>query len=71
MMTAIEIGVHLMTLYAVCGIVFAAAFVWAGVQRIDPNARGSGIAFRMIILPGVAALWPLMLRRWIRCGASR
>ena len=53
-------------LYAALGAVFATAFVTAGVQRIDPNSSGSGIVFRLLILPGSAAFWPLLLTRWIR-----
>ena len=53
-------------LYTAVGAVFAVAFVTAGVQRVDPDAKGSGMVFRLLILPGSAALWPLLLRRWIR-----
>jgi hypothetical protein len=55
--------------YVTLGLLFAIAFVTAGVQRIDPVARGTGIGFRLLILPGVVALWPLLARRWI-IGAS-
>jgi len=51
-------------LYMAVGFVFAVAFVLFGVQRIDPAARGGTWGFRLMILPGAAALWPLMLRRW-------
>jgi hypothetical protein len=57
--------VGLLTAYAVAGALFAIVFVTAGVERVDPVARHSGWGFRLIILPGVAALWPLLLRRWI------
>lgn len=53
-------------MYAVVGLIFAVAFVSFGVQRVDASARGAGIGFRVIILPGVAALWPLLLRKWAR-----
>lgn len=53
-----------LTLYAGLGTLFAIPCVWFGVQRLDSEARGSGIAFRLLILPGVAAFWPLFLRRW-------
>ena len=52
--------------YALVGGVFALAFVAAGVSRIDPAARGAGIAFRVMILPGSAAFWPMLLLRWAR-----
>jgi hypothetical protein len=53
-------------LYFGIGFLFAVAFVTMGVKRLDPNASGSGIGFRFLILPGSAAFWPLFLRRWIR-----
>ncbi len=56
--------------YAAVGIVFALVFAWRGAARIDPAAVGSTRGFRLIILPGSAALWPLLLLRWLR-GAGR
>jgi len=52
--------------YAAIGVVFAVLFVTRGVGRVDPAARGSSWAFRLLVLPGVAALWPLMLLKWVR-----
>ena len=57
--------VNLFLAYAAFGIVFAVVFVWKGVGRIDPVAREGTWGFRLLILPGCAALWPLLLRRWI------
>ena len=62
---AAEVVVLLCTVYIASGLVFAPFFVWRGVGRIDPAAKGAGIGFRLVILPGVAALWPVMLRRWL------
>jgi len=33
---------------------------------LDSEAQGSGIGFRLLILPGVAAFWPMFLYRWRR-----
>jgi hypothetical protein len=52
--------------YAIVGLVFAAAFVTTGVSSMDKQAHGAGLGFRLIIFPGVAAFWPLLLYRWIR-----
>jgi hypothetical protein len=52
-------------LYCIAGLSFAIAFVTTGVKRIDSQAIGSGVGFRVLIVPGSAALWPLLLRRWI------
>lgn len=56
------------TIYALLGLLFAVAFVSVGVTRVDAAARGTGLGFRLLILPGVVALWPLLLQRW-RQGA--
>lgn len=52
--------------YAAAGFVFALAFVAVGASWIDPNARGASLGFRISIVPGATALWPLLLRRWLR-----
>lgn len=57
--------------YLGIGLVFAIAFVVAGVGRIDPTSRGAPIGFRLVILPGVTLLWPLLAWRWARAGAAR
>ena len=58
--------VYALAVYASLGLVFAVPFVWLGVQRLDSEAQGSGIGFRLLILPGVAAFWPMFLYRWRR-----
>jgi hypothetical protein len=66
-MTALaEAIVTAFTAYLGAGLVFAVLFVAFGVHRVDEQAKGSGAGFRLIILPGVAALWPLLLARWVR-----
>jgi hypothetical protein len=52
--------------YATLGALFAAVFVTRGVGRIDHAAAGAPLSFRLLIFPGVAALWPLMLAKWAR-----
>lgn len=61
-----ELFVELLTAYAIAGAVFAIAFVTRGVGRVDPAAERAPLGFRLIIAPGCAALWPLLLARWIR-----
>jgi hypothetical protein len=50
--------------YVAAGAVFAVAFLTWGVSRIDPVARQGTLGFRLIILPGVMALWPVLLFKW-------
>jgi hypothetical protein len=62
----IEGFVLLLVAYADVGALFAVLFVSFGVQRLDAASSGAGIAFRLLIWPGVAALWPMFLLRWMR-----
>lgn len=62
----VRVFVFGLTTYAVTGFLFAAIFVFRGVQRVDSEAQASGVGFRLLILPGVAAFWPMFLHRWIR-----
>jgi hypothetical protein len=57
-------------LYLAIGLCFALIFVGVLVGRIDPAARGAGWGFRLLILPGAAALWPLLLRN-VRTATRR
>lgn len=52
--------------YVAAGLAFAVLFVTAGVGRLDRGARGAGVGFRLLILPGVTAFWPLFAVRWAR-----
>ncbi len=49
--------------YAAIGLVFALFFVTRGVSRIDPAAAEGSIGFRILLIPGAIALWPLLMRR--------
>jgi len=50
--------------YLLCGAVFAVPFLLTGVKRIDPHAAAGTWGFRVLILPGTAIFWPLLLWRW-------
>jgi Trk-type K+ transport system membrane component len=52
-------------IYLICGLLVGVPFVLRGVDRVDPAARGAPFGFRLLILPGMAALWPLMAAKWL------
>jgi hypothetical protein len=62
--------VYALEAYAGLGLLFAVPFVWRGVHRLDSEAQGSGVSFRLLIVPGVAAFWPMFLSRWVRGKAE-
>jgi hypothetical protein len=51
--------------YVTCGLVFAIPFALLGVKQIDPHAAHRSWGFRLLIIPGTMAFWPLLLRRWV------
>ncbi|MDH3639349.1 MAG: hypothetical protein OES09_12945 [Gammaproteobacteria bacterium] len=64
--------------YLVLGLIFAVPFVLFLASRVDPSAKGSTWGFRVLVLPGVTLLWPLMLTRVLKrqerpveCNAHR
>ena len=57
--------VGLLGVYLVVGVVFAVPFLVKGVGKIDPVAAEGTVGFKLIIFPGVIALWPLLARRWL------
>lgn len=50
-------------LWSSIGGIVALVFLTIGVDRIDEDARGAYM-FRVLIVPGVVLLWPLVLWRW-------
>jgi hypothetical protein len=58
--------VRMLGAYAAVGSLFAVAFVARGIHRADPVAKGAPLGFRLIVLPGAAALWPLLAVRWAK-----
>lgn len=58
--------VRIIGIYLALGILFAVLFVWRGAGKIDPSAGQASAGFRLMIFPGAAALWPLLLWRWLR-----
>jgi hypothetical protein len=51
--------------YAAVGLLFGVPFVLWGVGRVDESARGTSLSFRLLILPGVVAFWPILAWRWV------
>lgn len=64
MRTIAETIVWLLTVYICLGLTCAAPFLIYGLPRIDKNAEGASIWFRLIILPGFLIFYPLLMWRW-------
>lgn len=55
----------LMSLYLLAGLIFGCAFVLKGYAVLQPDARGSHLGFRLLLLPANLILWPYLLYRWV------
>lgn len=51
-------------IYIAIGLAFAIAFVSLGVGRVDAAAADASLGFRVLLVPGATALWPLLAHRW-------
>lgn len=54
-----------LAVYLGAGLLFAIIFAARGVSRLDVQAEGAGLGFRLLIVPGVTALWPFFLWSWL------
>jgi hypothetical protein len=63
---AAELVLAGLSVYLLAGLMFGLPFVLRGAGRVDAAARGASLGFRLLILPGTAVLWPLLLAKWFR-----
>lgn len=52
--------------YGAIGIVAAVALALRALPRMDPAIAASPGSVRLLLLPGLVALWPVMLAKWAR-----
>jgi hypothetical protein len=65
-MTIANFIVLLFYAYLVAGLCFAVWFVSVGAGSLDPSAKGVSRITHLFLLPGSAALWPVLWRQWIK-----
>lgn len=61
-------ALYILACYLAIGVIFAIAFAFMGAGRVDPAAHRAPIGFRVLIVPGAAALWPWLMMKWFRRG---
>jgi hypothetical protein len=57
--------------YVGVGVIFAAVFVSHGVTRVLVPPRPVSRGARLMLAPGAAVLWPLILYLWLAGGERR
>ena len=60
-----KIIVALFELYVLAGVGFAVLFLPRALVHLDHRLEGAPGTLRLLILPGVLALWPLFAKRWM------
>lgn len=61
--------VAVVELYLATGAAFVVVFLWRGITDVDHRVAGAPMSLRVLILPGLVALWPVFAMRWAT-GAS-
>lgn len=57
---------YLFGLYVLAGLVFGLTFVMRGVTQVLDHTAGVSPGARILLLPASIALWPIILRRWLK-----
>lgn len=53
--------VNAAAIYAGCGLIVTVLFLALWCKRFDPSATDGSWGFRVLIVPGLIALWPVIL----------
>lgn len=62
----VELLIKVVRGYLFAGLVFSLPFLIFGIHRVDPDAGGWNIGFRIMLIPGLSVFWPLFALRWLR-----
>ena len=60
------IFVYLLYIYFGIGLVFMVFFLAKGIEKIDASVKGSSFRFRLLMVPGIVAFWPILLQKWLK-----
>jgi hypothetical protein len=52
--------------YLGVGLAFALTMIAGGFRRLDPLAQAAPWHVKLVLIPGLAALWPIMLIKFVR-----
>ena len=69
-MTLPEFLLLLLRIWGSIGTVVVLIFLAWGIDRIDEDAQGAYV-FRLLLIPGILLLWPLVLWRWWQIETER
>ncbi len=67
-MYIISLILILFGLYLIIGLIFCVVLLVKGLPTVDSGASKSGMRFKLIIIPGVVLLWPILWSKWKNSG---
>ena len=67
---AVYIVVVFAGFYLLTGLLFCMVLFARGIDKIDPQAKNTGIGFKLIIIPGIMVFWPFLWNKWRRNNRS-
>jgi hypothetical protein len=70
-MTTGTLFLYAFGLYVAVGITVGIAFVCFGITRVLEHPATVSVGARVLLFPASAALWPLVLRRWLSAPVQR
>ncbi len=53
-------------IYLLIGVLFSILFLWKGITNVDPDTKGSGVFFKILLFPGICVFWILFLIKWMK-----
>jgi hypothetical protein len=62
---AVTVAFYAVGAYALAGVLLLVPFHRWAVPRLDESAQGASRGFLLLVSPGLVALWPVILRKWM------
>ncbi len=59
----IGLVVYFVAIYLTIGAILALPLMLAALKRIDPATQNATLGFRVLIIPSLAIMWPIVLVR--------
>lgn len=66
--TVVSVLLIAIGIYLLIGIVFYFPFISKGVHTFDDGVRSAPVFMKILIFPGTVALWPILLKKWMKGG---
>ena len=63
METVINVFLAILAIYFIIGFLFGLYFLVKGAPKVDPLMKETKKKVRFLLLPGVIATWPFLIRR--------